>query len=116
MDKFALLWVAKGSIFHLALHVFAGSSGAALSATPAPGDGTWETLSWGDGVIIGLVVACLTIIYVVGMSVFIQFKRRKKREKNMWVTVACVFRQVLTFKEADMFIIILSTNVDFPYK
>ncbi|XP_045134919.1 uncharacterized protein LOC123518256 isoform X2 [Portunus trituberculatus] len=58
-----------------------GSAGAALSATvPAPGDEVWEALSWGDGVIIGLVVACLTIIYIVGMSVFIQFKRKKKRE------------------------------------
>lgn len=59
-----------------------GSSGA-LSATPAPGDGAWEALSWGDGVIIGLVVACLTVIYVVGMTVFIQYKRKKKREKIM---------------------------------
>ncbi|KAK8400471.1 hypothetical protein O3P69_003261 [Scylla paramamosain] len=61
-----------------------GSAGAALSAaTPAPGDGAWEALSWGDGVIIGLVVACLTIIYIVGMSVFIQFKKKKKSEKNI---------------------------------
>ncbi|XP_071537928.1 uncharacterized protein sha [Panulirus ornatus] len=75
----------------------AGSPGASEAALSAPvqggggvgsggsgsGGGGGTGLSSGEGIIIGLVVTCLAIIYVVGMTIYIKVKRRKKRERVM---------------------------------
>ncbi|XP_042210800.1 uncharacterized protein LOC121858418 [Homarus americanus] len=59
-----------------------GGSEAALSA-PASEEEVDQGLSSGEGIIIGLVVTCLVIIYIVAMIIYIKVKRRKKREKDM---------------------------------
>ncbi|XP_069943489.1 serine-rich adhesin for platelets isoform X1 [Cherax quadricarinatus] len=59
-----------------------GVSEAALFAPVRTGSSD-EGLSSGEGIIIGLVVTCLAIMYVVGMTIYIKLKRRKKRERNL---------------------------------
>nr|XP_045624756.1 uncharacterized protein LOC123774467 [Procambarus clarkii] len=59
-----------------------GGSEAALSA-PAGAGGDDRGLSSGEGIIIGLVVTCLAIIYVVGMTIYIKVKRRRGKEAKI---------------------------------
>ncbi|KAK3858333.1 hypothetical protein Pcinc_035478 [Petrolisthes cinctipes] len=82
-------------LFHpcLAFRV-AGTHGmweAALSAPPGGGGGgvvgeEWGSvggLATGEGVVIGLVVAALALVYIVAMTVFCKVKKRRKRERDI---------------------------------
>ncbi|KAK7075184.1 hypothetical protein SK128_011134 [Halocaridina rubra] len=60
-----------------------GASEAALSAPVKGGGGrSGSGLSSSEGVIIGLVVTCLAITYVIAMTIYIKVRRRRRRIHN----------------------------------
>ncbi|XP_066940761.1 uncharacterized protein sha isoform X2 [Macrobrachium rosenbergii] len=67
----------------LAFRVAGSPGGAAETAVSAPVRGVGASgLSSSEGVIIGLVVTCLAITYIVAMTIYIKVRRRKRRAHN----------------------------------